>query len=267
VRPGWIKMPLEPAGRWLRLPALTRALGAELFRLWQDRVLEGLTLGEAEGVVVRALGPDKRERKALRVAVRDIVEAGLLVPVEGGIQLLYTAESYAAHGRYVGRKEDASGTQGVRTGDVRGTYGGQTGEAKSAESFDRDLQREERRERENARSRIREGEPPPERLIPVLLEELGSEAFERNLRPAPAAPPSQMRTAAERVQSLVQAGTFPGPREAARALVRAALDLVRDHKRPFGLALLDATVAPPPQPVTEADLRPKRPSWWQEESA
>jgi hypothetical protein len=260
-------MPLEPAGRWLRLPALTRALGAELFRLWQDRVLEGLTLGEAEGVIVRALGPDKRERKALRSAARDLVDAGLLVAVEGGIQLLYTAESYAAHGRDVGRMEDASGTHQVRKGYVRGTDGGQTGGAKSAESLDRSSQIEDRRERESAPPRIREAEAPPERLISVLLEELGSEAFERDLQPAPSAPPGQLRTAAERVQQLVQAGRFPEPRGAARALVRAALDLVRDQKRPFGLALLDATVAAPPPPVTEADLRPKRPSWWQEESA
>ncbi len=93
--------------------------------------------------------------------------------------------------------------------------------------------------------------PHPSRLLPVLLEELGSEAFERNLKPAPSAPPSQLQAAAARVHELVQAGTFPEPRAAARALVRAGLDLVRDHKRPFGLALLDATVAGPAAPYRD----------------
>jgi len=91
----------------------------------------------------------------------------------------------------------------------------------------------------------------PSRLLPVLLEELGSEAFERDLKPAPSAPPGQLQAAAARVHELVQAGTFPSPRAAARALVRAGLDLVRDHKRPFGLALLDATVAGPAAPIRD----------------
>lgn len=141
---GWVQLPLEPAAPWLLLPVFARCLGSDLFRVWQDRTVAGITMDNVEDVVVRMLAPDMRERKALRSAVRSIIEAGLIVAVEGGVRLLYGAGTYTDHRRMV----DASPTNGRPMVDERYTDGAQMGGAKDAESLDVDLQIDREKERE-----------------------------------------------------------------------------------------------------------------------
>lgn len=92
----FIKLPIELAPAWHRLSVLARGIGGELFRMYQETVIE-LSLDDAEDVIVRMVGPDPSERKAVRHAIRLLIERGLLVAVEGGIRLLYSREAYRAH--------------------------------------------------------------------------------------------------------------------------------------------------------------------------
>lgn len=195
MRPGWFQMPREPAAPWLRLPALTRALGAELVRLWQDKPLEGITIAQAEDVIVRAVGPDPRERKAIRNMVRAIVSQGLLVPFGGGVRLLYSQESYSDHTRTVDVRStdgapmvDVPSTQGRRKVDVRSTQGLPTVEAKPSESqpgtgraLSEEREIEERDRQTDARARVREVPPTAEeiqrRFRALYLERHSSEPY------------------------------------------------------------------------------------------
>jgi hypothetical protein len=176
--PRWIPLPLEPAAPWLRLPAFTRALGLELLRVSQDEPIEGIELAQVEDWALRAVAPDPRERKAVRHAVRAIVDAGLLVtewtstrahcadgttfltwaPV--GVRLLYSMESYADHRRNVnrpstdgGRKVDGPSTDGAPKVDAPSTNGQPTVEAKPSEpnGGTEPALSEEEREREKER--------------------------------------------------------------------------------------------------------------------
>lgn len=97
MRPGWVKLPLDIAAPWLSLGAVPRAIGAELFRTWQEHPVVGVTMASVEDVVVRLLAPDAHERKTLRLAVRAILEAGLIVPSERGVRLLYSRQTYDHH--------------------------------------------------------------------------------------------------------------------------------------------------------------------------
>lgn len=160
MKPGWFKMPLAPAAPWLELSACVRMLGRELFCMWQDGVIAGVSLESIEDVALRALSPDPRERKTLRAAVRTIIERGLLVAVDGGVQLLYSPETYADHRR----KVVAPSTDGSRKVDGQCADGRRTPIANTAESLDRDLQKIDRRKREEGVGD--EPAAPPLQLLP-----------------------------------------------------------------------------------------------------
>jgi hypothetical protein len=87
--------------------------------------------------------------------------------------------------------------------------------------------------------------PSPSRLIPLVQTITGAVALEREISPAPEPFPSQVQTAARRVQELLDRKVFPDAESAVRALVEAAFDAVKGTRRSYGLALTDATVAPP----------------------
>lgn len=91
----WVKMPLDRALAWDSLSFYDRAVGCELFRLYQERVVQiGATW---QAALVRALGVSGPERSAVYRALDRVVEAGLLLVSDGTIQLLYTDETLAAY--------------------------------------------------------------------------------------------------------------------------------------------------------------------------
>jgi hypothetical protein len=166
--PRWIPLPLEPAGPWMTLNALTRTIGCDLFRVSQDRVIAGITLQTAEAWVLRQLSPDPNERKTIRAAVRRIIEAGLLVPVAGGVRLLYSNASYEDHHATVAQPSGDGGAMvGQPSGNGKATVaqpsanGHATVGAKPAESHEPDLQRE-RENREKTERERQKRAPAPE---------------------------------------------------------------------------------------------------------
>lgn len=218
-KPRWIPLPLEPAAPWFRLPALTRSIGQYLFAAAQDRPILGIELvveqvrGEdaypqAESWALRQMSPDPDERKTIRAAIRKIVKRGLLVPISGGMRLLYTPESYAEHQATV-PQPSANGAptvpqpSGNRAPTVTqpSANGAPTGEGNSAKSDDGDSHREREKqrktERENARAardplpaaepELEEGEPEPE----TSTLELVKAAYRARYSMATGNPPSQ----------------------------------------------------------------------------
>jgi hypothetical protein len=191
--PRWIPLPLEPAGPWMTLNALTRTIGCDLFRVSQDRVIAGITLQTAEAWVLRQLSPDPNERKTIRAAVRKIIEAGLLVEVEGGVRLLYCAAAYEHHqatrhlrepvpvpsgdGAPMVTKPSGDGAPMVAQPSGNGHAmvhqpsgnGHATVGAKSAESHTPDLHREREKEKETQREK-RVRAPAPEEPVRLSSE-------------------------------------------------------------------------------------------------
>ena len=249
----WVPMPLELAAPWFTLPALTRALGAELFRSYQDARID-VALDAIEDVVVRMLGPDPRERKALRHAVRSIVDAGLLVPLEGGgCRLLYGRDTYTDHMRKVdGRstegapKVDGRSTDGVQKVDGRSTDGVQTVQAKSAESLEVDSYKRERREREE-----REKTPLPP--VGPASQPVGWGSGD-GLSPASGGHTFEVTEGWREAYSAAQAGVTPvlGTAQLAQA-VEFARRVAREHDKPLRVAARDIAAAAIAQCARPAD--------------
>lgn len=189
----WIPLPLHLAAPWFELGALPRAIGSDLFRVFQDRPVLGIqleakqagdqvTYPQAESWVLRQLSPNPDERKTIRRAVRAIVKGGLLVPVQGGVRLLFSAESYADHRQAQiaqpspngpptdhepsenhaptmdGPSANRDGTVGQPDVNGVGTHGDKLAESQEA-AAQREREKQRERETHNARARVREGLP------------------------------------------------------------------------------------------------------------
>lgn len=191
-KPRWIPLPLEPAAPWFRLPAITRAIGQYLFAAAQDRPVLGIelvvelvreeeTYPHAESWALRQMSPDPDERKTIRAAIRKLVKRGLLVAIPGGMQLLYTPESFADHQATVGQPStngDPIVTPPSTDGDPivtpPSTDGAPTGEGNSAKPHDpvshREREKQTKRERRasardplpSAGVELEDGEPEAE---------------------------------------------------------------------------------------------------------
>lgn len=218
-KPRWIPLPLEPAAPWFRLPALTRAIGQYLFAQAQDRPIIGIELAlevvrddetypQAESWALRQMSPDPDERKTIRAAIRKLVKRGLLVPITGGMHLLYTPESYAEHLATVAQPSvngapivTPPSTDGAPIVTQPSGDGAPTGEDNSAKPHEAPSQRErekQRKERErDARAardplpaddqELEEGEPDPE----TSTLELVRTGYKALLIEATGNPPSQ----------------------------------------------------------------------------
>ncbi len=160
----FIKLPIELAPVWHGLSVLVRGVGGELFRVYQESVIE-LGIDQAEDVIVRMLGPEPSERKAVRHAIRKLIASGLLVPVEGGIRLLYSRNAYRAHHAEGGPTLPASSAEGGPTvpqphadHTPKVAEGAPTVVAKPPETLEPHAQidREIDREREGSRSRSKD---------------------------------------------------------------------------------------------------------------
>lgn len=161
AKQGWVKMPVEPAARWLKLSAVARGIGADLFRVYQDTVV-GLDMDEVEDAFTRLLGPNPGERKTIRMAIRSIIDAGLIAQVEGGVRLLYSRETYVSHGAETERtvpQPYVNGTATIPTPYVNHTSmvaqpyveGTVSVGSKSAESLDTVFTQEREKERKRER--------------------------------------------------------------------------------------------------------------------
>lgn len=231
-KPRWIPLPLEPAAPWFRLPALTRSIGQYLFAAAQDRPILGIELeveqvrGEeaypqAESWALRQMSPDPDERKTIRAAIRKIVKRGLLVPIAGGMRLLYTPESYAEHQATVAQPS-ANHTPTVTVPSANGapTVGQPspnhtpTGEANTAKTDDPDSHREREKEKEIEREtrasaraplpvsevELEEGEPEPE----TSTLELVKAAWRARVIMATGNPPSQSHKLRPHYEAIAQ---------------------------------------------------------------
>lgn len=251
---GWCKLPLEPAPAWFKLSLFARALGSELFRVYQESVVE-LSLEDAEDVLVRMLGPEPDERKATRHALRAMVSSGLIVAVEGGIRVLYSRESYAAHHRpkVDGRSAKVPGRYPDGTPMVPGPSpdGLQTVGAKPADSLDADTQREREKERKKEGERA---SAPPQLSgahTQTVRDLVAAEALAQGWRTAPELLHTQLRLVAERCARYAQESGKPFA-EAALELVRAGLEKARAHRQGPGFALLEAEPGQTYEPRQEA---------------
>lgn len=218
-KPRWIPLPLEPAAPWFRLPAITRSIGQYLFAAAQDRPILGIELeveqvrGEeaypqAESWALRQMSPDPDERKTIRAAIRKIVKRGLLVPITGGMRLLYTPESYAEHQATVAQPSanhtptvTVPSANGAPTVDQPSPNHTPTGEDNPAKPHDPDSHREREKERKREREtrasarvplpvaevELEEGEPEPDDVTFDLV----VTAYKARLTVATGNPPSQ----------------------------------------------------------------------------
>jgi hypothetical protein len=105
----WLPFPQVPAPIWATLGAVTHAFGAVLYQQFETRVIAGIKLEGAEEWVLRQVSPKATERKTIRGAVREMVEAGVLVQVEGGLRLLYATKTWEDHQRTVRRPSNDGG--------------------------------------------------------------------------------------------------------------------------------------------------------------
>jgi hypothetical protein len=152
----WLMFPVVPAPVWLTLGSVAHAFGAVLYQNFETRTISGLTLADAEAWALRQLSPRPNERKTIRIAIREMIKAEVLVQVEGGIQLLYATKSYEDHHAMVA-KPSTNGEAKVAKPSANGAAtihqpsgnGAPTGAAKFSETLQHDSPLEREREEKN----------------------------------------------------------------------------------------------------------------------
>lgn len=236
--------PRELGGEWYACSFFERALGGEIFRLTRGEWWHGGA--EWRDALCLAMSINGPERPNVKRALSRLADRGLLELDGTRLRVLFTPTPVAV------RSQSGRGPVAVRSGSgptpvpLRSSSGPTQIEPKQSGSLNSAaLERVEREEERDARAQPRRERPAPERLIPLVQRITGEVAFEREISPGPEPFPSQVQTAARRAQELLDRKVFPDAESAVRALVVAAFDAVKGTKRSYGLALTDATVAPP----------------------
>ena len=116
----FIKLPIERAAIWEELSWFQRALGADMFRVFQER--EHVYCRAWEQVICGALCVPGRERGNVIRALREMVAAGVVVVTERSFRLLYSEASFRdVHSTSAATPPDVRSTSAQRPPDVHST--------------------------------------------------------------------------------------------------------------------------------------------------